>query len=153
MLQVLIIILKALVARPFRLTTEAYYKSMSDVNVYDIDNVKIKYAGNNNAKAYATGIEARLFGELVKDAESWISVGFMRTRENLNNDLYYQYKNAAGEIITAQSTDQVPVDSIKNNVGWLRRPTDRLITVGLFLEDYLPTNKNFKVHLNMLVRQ
>ncbi len=141
---------KGLEGRPFRITTEAYYKSLSDVDVYDVDNVKIRYAGNNDAKAYATGIEARLFGELVKDAESWFSIGFMRTRENLNNDVYYQYKNAAGEIITAQSTDQQPVDSIKNEVGFVRRPTDRLITVGLFLEDYLPTNKNFKVHLNLL---
>jgi len=136
--------------RPFRVTTEAYYKGISDVDVYDVDNVKIRYAGNNNAKAYATGLEARLFGELVKDAESWLSVGFMRTRENLDNDYYYQYKNAAGEIINAKSTDQIAVDSIKNNIGWLRRPTDRLITVGLYMEDYLPTNKNFKVHLNML---
>ena len=136
--------------RPFRLTTEAYYKSISDVDVYDIDNVKVRYAGNNNAKAYATGFETRLFGELVKDAESWLSIGIMRTKENLDDDHYYQYKNAAGEIITAKSTDQVPVDSIRNDVGWLRRPTDRLVTVGLFLEDYLPTNKNFKVHLNLL---
>ena len=136
--------------RPFRLTTEAYYKTISDVDVYDVDNVKIRYAGNNNAKAYATGIEVRLFGELVKDAESWFSIGFMRTREDLEGDHYYQYKNAAGEIINARSTDQVPVDSIRNEVGWLRRPTDRLITVGLFLEDYLPTNKNFKVHLNLI---
>ncbi|MBP6432461.1 MAG: TonB-dependent receptor, partial [Ferruginibacter sp.] len=136
--------------KPFRLTTEGYFKSMNSVNVYDIDNVKIKYAGNNEAKAYTTGIEARLFGELVKDAESWISVGFMRSRENLNNDIFYQYKNAAGEIITAQTIDKTPVDSIGNSVGWLRRPTDRLITVGLFLEDYLPTNKNFKIHLNAL---
>ncbi len=92
----------------------------------------------------------RFFGELLKDAESWLSIGFMRTRENLDNDYYYQYKNAAGEIINARSNDQVAVDSLKNTVGWLRRPTDRLITVGLFLEDYLPTNKNFKVHLNLL---
>ena len=141
---------KGFQARPFRITTEAYYKSLRDVDVYDIDNVKIRYAGNNNAKAYATGIEARLFGELVKDAESWFSIGFMRTKEDLNNDFYYQYKNAAGEIINAQSTDQVVKDSIKNEVGFVRRPTDRLITVGLYLEDYLPTNKNFKVHLNML---
>ncbi|MEO6253436.1 MAG: TonB-dependent receptor, partial [Ferruginibacter sp.] len=81
--------------RPFRLTTEAYYKSMSSVDVYDIDNVKIRYAGNNNAKAYATGFEARLFGELVKDAESWLSIGIMQTKEDLENDFYYQYKNAA----------------------------------------------------------
>ncbi|MEI7734157.1 MAG: TonB-dependent receptor [Ferruginibacter sp.] len=137
-------------SRPFRISTEAYYKMMSDVDVYDVDNVKIRYAGNNNAKAYATGIEARLFGELVKDAESWLSIGFMRTKENLDYDYYYQYKNAAGEIINAKSTDQVIKDSIRNEVGWVRRPTDRLITVGLYMEDYLPTNKNFKVHLNML---
>jgi hypothetical protein len=136
--------------RPFRLTTEAYYKSLHDVVPYDIDNVKLRYFGTNNAKAYATGVELRLFGELVKDAESWLSIGLMRTRENLSNDVYYQYKNAAGEIITAQTQDRVPVDSIKNEVGWLRRPTDRLITVGLYLEDYLATNKNFKVHLNMI---
>ena len=136
--------------RPFRISTEAYYKNMSSVDVYDIDNVKIRYAGNNNAKAYATGIEARLFGELVKDAESWFSIGIMQTKENLDNDFYYQYKNAAGEIITAKSTDQVAVDSIKNEVGFVRRPTDRLITAGLYLEDYLTTNKNFKVHINLL---
>ena len=141
---------KGIESRPFRITTEAYYKGMTDVDVYDIDNVKIRYAGNNDAKAYATGIETRLFGELVKDAESWLSIGIMSTKENLNNDYYYTYKNAAGEIITAKTTDQVPVDSIKNNVGWVRRPTDRLITVGLYLEDYLPTNKNFKVHLNTI---
>lgn len=141
---------KGLGNRPFRLTTEAYYKSMSSVVVYDIDNVKIRYAGNNNAKAYATGFEARLFGELVKDAESWLSFSIMQTKEDLDNDFYYQYKNAAGEIINAQSTDQVAVDSIKNNVGFVRRPTDRLITAGLFLEDYLTTNKNFKFHLNLL---
>ncbi len=137
-------------SRPFRITTEAYYKTMSAVDVYDIDNVKIRYSGNNNAKAYATGFEARLFGELVKDAESWLSIGIMQTKEDLDNDFYYQYKNAAGEIITAKSTDQVAVDSIKNNVGFVRRPTDRLITVGLYLEDYLTTNKNLKFHLNLL---
>jgi hypothetical protein len=136
--------------RPFRITTEAYYKSLHDVVPYDVDNVKLRYFGTNSAKAYATGVEFRLFGELVKDAESWLSIGLMRTRENLNNDFYYQYKNAAGEIITSQTQDRTPVDSIKNEVGWLRRPTDRLITMGLYLEDYLPTNKNFKVHLNMI---
>ncbi len=141
---------KGMGGRPFRLTTELYYKHMTDVAAYDVDNVKIRYLGNNNARAYAAGIEFRLFGELVKDAESWLSIGLMRTRENLDNDAYYRYKNAAGEFITAQTQDQVPTDSVKYDVGWLRRPTDRLITVGLYLEDYLATNKNFKVHLNAI---
>ncbi len=136
--------------RPMRFTSEAYYKSIINVVPYDIDNVKIRYLGDNNASAYATGVEFRLFGELVKDAESWISVNFMRTKENLTNDFYYEYKNAAGEIINANTQDRIVKDSVQNEVGLVRRPTDRLITVGLYLEDYLPTNKNFKVHLNAI---
>ena len=136
--------------RPIRITTEAYYKSLTDVDVYDIDNVRIQYYGNNNAKAYATGIETRIFTDLVKDAESWFSIGLSSTKENLDNDYYYTYKNAAGEIITSQTTDQVAADSVKTDVGYVRRPTDRLLTLGLFLQDYLSTNKNFRVHLNLI---
>jgi hypothetical protein len=136
--------------RPMRITTEAYYKSLWDVDPYDIDNVRIRYFGENDARAYATGIETRLFTELVKDAESWFSIGISQTKENIDNDFYYRYKNAEGEIISAKTTDQVVADSVKTNVGWVRRPSDRLITMGLFLQDYLSTNKNFKVHLNMI---
>ncbi|CAN5154983.1 carboxypeptidase-like regulatory domain-containing protein [soil metagenome] len=137
-------------ASPFKLTAEAYYKAMTDVVPYDIDNVRIRYFGNNNAKAYATGIEMRLFTELVKDAESWLSVGIMRTKEDLANDFYYTYKNAAGEVITSNTIDQVVADSIRTDVGFVRRPSDRLFTLGLFLQDYLSTNKNFRVHMNLL---
>lgn len=136
--------------RPMRWTTEAYYKNMTDVVPYDIDNVRIRYFGENNAKAYAAGIEMRLHGELVPDAESWISLGIMKTNEDINGDHYYRYKNAAGDFITAQSTDQVITDSVKFDVGSVRRPTDRRITFGMYFSDYLPTNKNFKVFLNLL---
>jgi len=136
--------------RPFRISTEAYYKHITDLIPYDVDNVRIRYFGNNNARGLAYGIETRLYTELVKDAESWLSIGLMRTREDIENDQYHLYKNAAGEIINGQSTDKVPVDSIQQEVGWVRRPTDRLITIGLFLQDYLSTNKNFRVHMNLL---
>jgi hypothetical protein len=136
--------------RPLRITTEAYYKSMWDVDPYDIDNVSIRYFGENDARAYATGIETRIFTELVKDAQSWFSVGISQTKENIDNDFYYTYKNAEGEVISAKTVDQVVADSVRTNVGWIRRPSDRLITMGLFLQDYLSTNKNFKVHLNMI---
>ena len=136
--------------RPMRITTEVYYKSLWDVDPYDIDNLQIQYFGENDAKAYAAGIETRLFTELVKDAESWFSIGISQTKENIDNDFYYTYKNAEGEVISSTSTDQKVADSIKTDVGWVRRPSDRLITMGLFLQDYLSTNKNFKVHLNMI---
>lgn len=136
--------------RPMRWTTEAYYKSMTDVVPYDVDNVRIRYFGENNAKAYAAGIEMRLHGELVEDAESWISLGIMKTAEDINGDHYYRYKNAAGEFITAQTADQVIADSARYDVGWLRRPTDRRITFGMYFSDYLSNNKNFKAYLNLL---
>ena len=141
---------KGIGGRAMRWTTEAYYKNMTDVVPYDIDNVRIRYFGENNAKAYAAGVEMRLHGELVEDAESWISLGVMKTSEDISGDHYYRYKNAAGEFINSQSTDQVIKDSVNFNVGWLRRPTDRRITFGMYFSDYLPTNKNFKVYLNLL---
>jgi hypothetical protein len=127
--------------KPMRLTAEAYYKKLTDVVPYDIDNVRIRYFGENNAKAYAAGIEARLFGEIVKDAESWISIGLMKTKENINGDFYKVY--------TLDSLNQ-PVDSTSVEGGWLRRPTDRTITFGMFFQDYLSTNKNFRVYLNTI---
>lgn len=136
--------------RPARFSTEAYYKNMRDVVVYDIDNVRLRYSGNNNAKAYAAGIEGRLYGQIVKDAESWLSIGIMKTMENIDNDFYYKYKNASGEFITSTTQDQVVADSIKYSVGRVRRPTDRLITFGMFFQDYLSTNKNIKVYLNTI---
>ncbi len=127
--------------RPFRFTAEAYYKGMWDLVPYDIDNVRTRYYGENSAKGYATGIEFRLFGDLVKDAESWISMSFMRTRENLQNDTWYDYE--------LDSLNQ-PIDSALVEGGWFRRPSDRLFTFGMFLQDYLSTNKNFKVYLNLI---
>jgi hypothetical protein len=127
--------------RPMRFTTEAYYKGMHDVVPYDIDNVRLRYFGENNAKAYATGIEMRLFGELVKDAESWVSFGIMNTREKINGASFYNY--------TLDSLNQ-PTDSTRVQQGWVRRPTDRLLTFGMFFQDYLSTNKNFKVYINTL---
>jgi len=127
--------------RAMRWTTEAYYKSITDVAPYDIDNVRIRYFGDNNAKAYAAGIEMRLYGELVKDAESWISLGIMNTKEDIKGDTYKDY--------TLDEFNQ-PIDSVTKEKGWVRRPTDRRITFGMFFQDYLATNKNFKMYLNLL---
>ena len=60
---------------------------------------------------------------------------------NLNNDSYQKYTLDA---------NNKPVDSTTVDVGWLRRPTDRMITFGMFFQDYLSTNKNFKLYLNTL---
>jgi len=127
--------------RPMRLTSEAYYKNMHDVVPYDIDNVRLRYFGENSAKAYAMGLEMRLFGELVKDAESWVSFSIMNTKEKIAGAAYYNYK--------LDSLNQ-PTDSTLMQQGWVRRPTDRLLTFGMFFQDYLSTNKNLKMYLNTL---
>jgi len=127
--------------RPFHLVLEAYYKYLWNVNPYNINNVSIQYFANNNAKAYAAGIEGRLYANLVKDAESWVSIGLMQTRELINGATYYNY--------SLDSLNQ-PVDSTLVNQGWIRRPTDRLFMLGMFIQDYLSTNKNFKAYLNLI---
>jgi hypothetical protein len=127
--------------KPFRLSVEAYYKDLWNVNPYNINNVSIQYFATNNARAYAMGVEGRLFANLVKDAESWISIGLMQTKEKINGASYYDY--------TLDSLSK-PLDSTLVQQGWIRRPTDRLFTMGMFIQDYLSTNKNFKVYLNLI---
>ncbi len=127
--------------KPFRLSVEAYYKDLWNVNPYNINNVSIQYYATNNAKAYAVGVEGRLFANLVKDAESWVSIGIMQTKEKIEGASYYNY--------TIDSLNR-PLDSALVQQGWIRRPTDRLFTLGMFIQDYLSTNKNFKVYLNLI---
>jgi hypothetical protein len=127
--------------KPFRLSVEAYYKYLWNVNPYNLNNVSIQYYATNNAKAYAVGVEGRLFANLVKDAESWISIGIMQTKEKIDGASYYDYK--------IDSLNK-PLDSTLVQQGWIRRPTDRLFTLGMFIQDYLSTNKNFKVYLNLI---
>ncbi|TAD93843.1 MAG: TonB-dependent receptor, partial [Bacteroidetes bacterium] len=137
--------------RPMRLSVEGYYKNMTNLVPYDIDNVRLRYFGENMAKGYAYGLETRLYGEIVKDAESWVSVGFMKTMEDLRNDFFQNFFNGQGQLITAETPDQVVADSQRVDIGWLRRPTDRRFNMGMFFSDYLTTNKNFKVYLQMLI--
>lgn len=70
--------------RPFKLSGEAYYKALSNLVPYEIDNLKIVYSGLNQTSGYATGIDFKLFGQFVPGSDSWLSVSLMQTRETLN---------------------------------------------------------------------
>lgn len=70
--------------RPFKFTTEVYYKAQSDLNPYNVDNVKIVYYGNNCASGYVVGADFKLFGEFVPGTDSWISLGLMKAQMELN---------------------------------------------------------------------
>ncbi|MEG1580164.1 MAG: carboxypeptidase-like regulatory domain-containing protein [Bacteroidaceae bacterium] len=73
-----------LLNRPFRFTSELYYKALSDLNPYNVNNVRISYYGQNIASGYATGIDFKLFGEFVPGTDSWITLSLMNTKEKIN---------------------------------------------------------------------
>ena len=106
--------------RPFKLTGDVYYKSLTNVNPFTVDNVRIRYHGNNNAKAYAYGADFRLNGEFVPGTESWFSLGYLKTEENI-----------------AQK-------------GYISRPTDQRLKFGALFQDYMPNLPNVKVYLNFV---
>ncbi len=67
--------------RPFKFVAEVYYKYLDNLIPYEVDNLKIRYYGTNDAHGYATGIDFRVNGEFVKGAESWASLSIMKTEE------------------------------------------------------------------------
>ncbi|WP_242928206.1 TonB-dependent receptor [Pontibacter vulgaris] len=123
--------------RDFKLTAEAYYKHMTNVVPYDIDNVRLRYYAQNNAKAYAAGFDIRVNGEFIKGAESWLSLGVLSTKENLDNDSTFVY-NGNGDIAG------------KKPLGYIRRPTDQLLNVGVYFQDHLPDNPTIRMYLNLV---
>ncbi len=73
-----------LAQRPFRFTTEVYYKAQGNINPYNVDNVKIVYYGRNLATGYVAGVDLKLYGEFVPGTDSWISLGLMTAQMKLD---------------------------------------------------------------------
>ena len=106
--------------RPFKLVSEAYYKKITDVNPYTVENVRIRYAANNNAKAYAYGLDLRLNGEFVPGTESWFSFGYLKTEEAIAGREY------------------------------IARPMDQRLKFGILFQDYVPNLPKMKMYLNLV---
>ncbi|SMD31850.1 TonB-dependent Receptor Plug Domain [Reichenbachiella faecimaris] len=107
--------------RPFKLSSDFYYKYLWNVNPYDVNNIKIRYFGTNQATAYAYGLDFRVNGEFIEGTESWFSLGILNTMEDL------------------QEGD-----------GYVRRPTDQRLNLGIFFQDHLPNDPSIKVSVNTL---
>lgn len=122
--------------KKFRFITEAYYKSLWDLVSYEIENVRIRYSGENDATGYVTGVDFRLNGEFVPDAESWINLSFLQARESLTD-----IQHLRREIGQTEASE----------VDYVARPTDQFMTLAIFFQDYFKDNKNFKMHLNLTV--
>ncbi len=106
--------------RPFSFTGEAYYKALQNVNPYTLEDVRIRYAANNNATAYVYGAEFRLNGAFVPGTESWVSLGYLKTEENIDEQ------------------------------GYISRPSDQRLKVGILFQDYIPSIPKLKMYLNLV---
>lgn len=105
---------------PFKLTSEVYYKKMTDLIPYYLDNVRIKYYGENSSEGRAYGIDTKLYGEFVRNADSWLSLSYARVEENINDR------------------------------GYISRPTDPRFKASLFFQDYMPAFPTFKVNTTLV---
>ncbi len=136
--------------RTFKYVTEVYYKYLSDLVPYQVDNVRIQYLGINGSKGYAYGIDMKVNGDFVKGVESWASLSYMKTAEDLYDDHYTLYYNASGDVIRKGITaDMQAVDSATFSPGFIPRPTDQRLTFGLFFQDFLPMNPTFKMNIGL----
>ncbi len=106
--------------RAFKLTSEAYFKDLNRVNPYTLEDVRIRYAANNNAIAYAYGADVRMNGAFVPGTESWVSLGYLKTEENIDNR------------------------------GYISRPTDQRLHVAILFQDYIPTIPRLRMYLNLV---
>lgn len=106
--------------RPFKLVSEAYYKKLTNVNPYTLDDVRIRYAAANNAEAYAYGFDMRMNGAFVPGTESWVSLGFLKTEENIDDR------------------------------GYISRPTDQRFQIGVLWQDYIPAIPSLRMYLNLV---
>ena len=137
--------------RPFKFTAEAYYKQMDDLIPYEVENIRIRYYGTNNAKGFAAGVDTKLSGQFIEGVDSWMGVSVMTVQEDLKDDIFYWRFNAAGDTIFPGYTfDQVAVDSSAVIPGLIPRPTDQRVNVAMFFQDEMPRWPTFKVHLNLV---
>jgi len=117
--------------REFKLTSEVYYKILKNLIPYKIDNLRIRYLPEYSSKGYARGVDLRLFGEFVPGVESWASISFLQTEEDIAGDFYYND------------------DSVRIEPGYIPRPADQRVTFALFFQDYLPKFPTYKMSLSL----
>ena len=107
---------------PFRITADLYYKYITHLIPYTIDNLRIRYNPDQQAIGYATGASLRINGDLVPGLESWASISVMKTQEDILGD----------------------------NLGWINRPTDQRFSFKIFVQDYIPTFPWWRMSLSLL---
>lgn len=110
--------------RPIRFTAEIWYKALTHLIPYQINNLNIQYLPEQQARGFAKGIDFKINGELATGAQSWASLTFMQTAEDIIGDFYL--KNGANGV------------KVKQYPGYIPRPTDQRVNFSLFIQDYFP---------------
>ena len=121
--------------RPFKFVAELYYKRLTDLISYQVDNLRTIYSGQNDADGYAVGLEMKVNGEFVKGVDSWFSLSLMQTEEDIRNDVWVK-TDADG-------------NQYETHPGYIPRPTDQRLNISMFFQDYFPGNPDYKVHLQI----
>ena len=103
--------------RNFKISADMYYKKLDNLNPYTVDNVKIRYYGENCAKGHAMGLDVKFFGEFVPGTDSWISFSLMKAEQSIRGSEYVPMPNSQG------------------------------YNVSLFFQDYFPGYKRIKLNL------
>lgn len=136
--------------RPFKFTTEAYYKYLDRLIPYEVDNIRLRYYAENNARGFAAGIDFKINGEFVKGVESWASLSIMGTQEDILNDSYYQRYDFQGNQILPGSS-AVAVDSAIVYPGFIPRPMDQRVNFSIFFQDNIPRFEDLKVNVMLVL--
>ena len=125
------------VGRRLALRAEAYAKRFSNLISYDVENVRVAYSAENDSEGYAVGADLQLRGELVPGLESWVNYGLLLTEERF-------YDPA--------TTDEQALDRFAARGGgdWVPRPTDRRHNLSIFIQDYIPGDDTWTLHLRTL---
>ena len=136
-------------SRRVALRAEAYYKSLTNLISYDVENIRVNYSGENDSRGYATGLDVQLRGELVPGLESWVNYGFLVTRERFTNE---PARGDFGPDAAGQGAYDraVSVYSALGGGDYVRRPTDRRHNLTFFVQDNIPGDDTWSLHIRTL---
>ncbi len=136
-------------SRRFSLRAEAYGKRLSRLISYDVENIRVDYSGVNDSEGYTAGFDAQLRAELVPGLESWVNYGFLVTRERFfAPDRAAFAAGAAGQEAFDRATD---VFEARGGGAYVRRPTDRRHNLTFFVQDNIPGDETWTLHLRTLL--
>ena len=139
-----------LYTRTFKFVGEVYYKDLDQIIPYEVENVRQRYYAVNNSSGYATGIDLMLNGEFIDGIESWMRVSALKTEEDISDDFYIELYNDEGiRIIPGYTWNDVAVDTVLIEPGFIARPSDQRISVSLLFQDEMPKNPDYKVLLSL----